>query len=182
MKAGYVQRAIQLNAAVKECARIGRPVICWPEDIGHMTPADLPFIDLEIAKKEFVAEDTNWCYSDEPLCLPTPGKAYAVVEEIEDTGGTKMHVVTFRPKTLDECKCDEDRVHGLRKLMLLQDDLIVHLGFLIGAIAETFIEPDISWEDHPEINDLLDMCDERNTGVNDQWEKVRDERDAGTTE
>jgi hypothetical protein len=90
--------------------------------------------------------------------------------------------VTFRPKTLDECKCDEDRVHGLRKLMLLQDDLIVHLGFLIGAIAETFIEPDISWEDHPEINDLLDMCDERNTGVNDQWEKVRDERDAGTTE
>jgi hypothetical protein len=94
-----------------------------------------------------------------------------------------MNVVTFRPKTLEECECKkDDRVRELQKLVGLQDMLIVRLGFLIGNIAETFIEPDISWEDHPAINDLLDSCDMGNTEVNEQWEKVRDERDAGTTE
>ncbi len=182
MQAGYVQRVKQLKAAVSEAERINRPVICWPEDVGHITPADLPLIDLKIAEREFIVIEREWRYDDEPLCLPTPGKAYAVIEEVEKLGGTLMEVVTFRPKTADECKCDEDRGRELLKLVRLQDELIVRLGFLVAAIADTFIHPDITWDEYPEINDLLDVCDDSNTEVNEQWEKVRDDRDAGITE
>ncbi len=184
MGTGYVSRNRQLEAAVRECGRLNHPVIIWPEDVGRVVPADLPLIDLQLAERDFIKLDSKWCYSDEPLCLPTPGKAYAVVEEIEGSGGTKMNVVTFRPKTLDEKERDDNREAELYKLARVQDELIVRMGTLIAAIADQFIHPDISWEDYPEINDLLDI----NIGVGDavqiQWGKVEsgNEGIAGTTE
>jgi hypothetical protein len=184
MDGGYVTRSKNLRAAVSECERINRPVICWPEDIGHITPDDLPLIDLQIAEKEFIVIESHWRYGDEPLTLPTPGRAYAVVEEIGDHNGTKMNVVTFRPKTADECKCDEDREIELLKLANMEEGLIVELGFLIEAIANQFIHPDITWEEYPEINRLLDECEASNKRVFEQWAKVENghERDAGHTE
>ncbi len=184
MHTGYVQRAIQLKAAVSEAERINRPLILWPEDVGHITPNDLPLIDLKVAEREFIVIEREWRYTDEPLCLPTPGKAYAVVEEIEKTSGTLMEVVTFRPKTADECKCDEDRERELWLLAKAQDELIVRMGRLIEAIADTFINPDITWDEYPEINAQLNKCESVNRAVHVQWEKVENgnERIAGTAE
>ncbi len=182
MDAGYVKRNKQLEAAVKEAEAQTQPVICWPEDVGHIDPSDLPFIDLEEASKKFVVLESHWRYSDEPLTLPRPGYGYAVVEEIENTSGVKMNVVTFRPKTLDECDKDNERDYMV--IAALQNALIMTMGTFIETLAEQFVHPDVSIEDYPELSEQLDGLDELNDSINALWKKVtKDETDdAGSTE
>ena len=183
MQAGYVQRAIQLKAAVKEAERVNRPLICWPEDVGHIKPADLPKIDLKVAEREFAVIEREWRGDDAPLSIPTPGKAYAVVNRRLTWDGPKSEVVTFRTKTADECKCDEDRESNLWTVAREQESLIRLTGETLALIAEEFIAPDISIEDYPEIDKLLDAGIALRLRLDKSWERVvGNERSAGTTE
>jgi hypothetical protein len=181
-RGGYVQRNKQLKAAVEEAERINRPVIIWPEDVGHITPADLPLIDLKVAEREFHVIERQWLRDDESICRAYPGRAYARVAVGLNIMGDSSEVVTFRPKTADECRCDEDREANLLNLAQRQKTLIETLGITLSEIAREFMSPDISIFDYPHINKLLDVGFDLQAEVDELWERARGNDDAGKAE
>lgn len=99
-------RDINIERASLEAQRAYRPLICLPSDIGHLTPADLPFLDSneltpvlrewDLIETDLVeARDVTW-----PIEGLRPGRGYAMLSDIA-YGDTLM---VFEARGADRCR------------------------------------------------------------------------------